>query len=1794
MDILNPSRLQTFAPQRFTIVEHIAGQTKNHTIKSVYPFTTLYSLKQRISLLHKDDANKKQWLPSLLFVAEETTEGFKPVEFVWSFTTTLQDPLDPMVLGKPDRRIYSEDGRLPIFPQLLTNATIENTLTSTTLHVWSFVDVAKAAGYGAAVLPQDDIFQGFFQLYWPTLSTTDGLTDAFAVLTPQDASIFSTASEYIDWTDKRYTHIEAALTTDVLRQAKPVELRELRRYRATLEKKEPYTNGGLELLFYQLTPSATIPFLRYFPSSERVAPLVKIASTATGLPLIDNPKLLEALLADEPVRNDGGILLLKAPVQHPRAPLGTTWTLRIMEDGSAELSIGAPRKDAPLPRAIVQAAVEALPRFLDATPWASSDTPTLVELNAIYEFTSVVATKPSRADLRARLDTFMPFFAEDTILPGSSATLALRFKAVSNFSPDSNPIDTFITTLFLRDEIATMEAAPIAAFVGLLTKEFGISAMMAGTAIQSWINKNAEFITTDKAALATKNLGSIVSLYNSHPKYLFHMANIESLIDLQRVLTLLTYYTNATLEQIRIGAAIAVPPPELPPPPHIEVPADAADEALMDFELAMMGMDQDADAAPEELVRDAEPLPAVPVVVPLPLAEGETIRPIEGKWYLKRLEARDGELFKYTKGAGADARVEVYSRACQRSSEKQPHVMAPETYARARTLYGDAVFWVEAPLSANDLLAVSTVSKSAAERDKNPKKSIQEVISLEKRALSLGFPLKKDQSITTVKKYETELKAEDVSAITTMIREQKEKPLWIVIRAGSNADKPNYYICAEFWCVRDDLPIIPREFASNVYRDGRPKAANSCPFCGGSLLTNPATPQVGETVLRRERVSGKLAEFAGIQKLLYHPDRYALPCCFVGPDDLVVPEGAQTMPPPKVPLPPLQQAAPQEAPAAAAAAPVIVSLQAVDRESRDRPFTARRSAASANRWYLPNQNVLGRTNEDWFELEQGAIAVPPKSVNKLLGQDPEKFLTAVKGAFAVSQNSYLAAPGSGFVRYGLGSKEPGNVFLSLIAYAQYVSKYLQTEDDNLIIATPQEVLAELFSTKEPLLRTVFPSANYGTLLHEFSMPGYSLPADRQVEFQSWWGSSGLTTVPQQRAYAENLFMAYTNFKDYLGSTSVRKDLRLFESMFAVPGLFTTTGFLIVRIVYPKSRSEPPTIVCPTFGVSVRDQSVKPPLLFVLEDQVTGLYDPLVFYEGKDKDNKLLLGLLQTEKPIFGRLGPIIREALGGFIIQYYGPVEGCGRSAAPIHPWMPVRDSTRVPLFGTFVSVASTESDVKPVAQLRDRSNRLVGVAVQYNKKSFYIPTLDDGSIMLTLPSLQGEEALPRPQLQLILEMLMGLQIQIKEQKLVKLFPGLLPTRLIADTENFVCLELACGAWVPFEPFSLTNEVKHRRFAELRKSLITVSIADVMPWDLDIGTLRPHAETDPELSITSEEVLNESYQHLRISFSKWLNSTADGNRVRSQIELLRQARKRLPLYELQKRLDLLLTSIIANPSNPWMTRLGKGSIALLRRDCRGITTESACTGGCSWSGGRCLIHTTATERYIDPIRVCIARLTDELLRSFGQAQEILHQRVPYLRSMDRSAIVRSEDALLFSVAGRGTSELFDRLGYSGRKATEYTQGLTYPEEVDVSPEDSVSASGIGPDWESTLQAAVFAAPIQRDRKAKLNTSLVGITGKTIQDLEAQLEAPFTGLPEQWKAVAVATETDVLLTKIDPVTHLATPHQWFHFSKDAALQYIIVDPEGIPLQVKKTLAQVIKPPQLPATVRLWMDAHNPEA
>lgn len=1778
MDIRNPPRLSSLSPKTITIIEHIGTTTREESVSNIFPFTTILNLKQRIAAKHVND---KRWMPNILFLGEETPTGFRTIEFVWPFSATLPAPTS----GEPDPRIYGADGRLPIFPKILTNATVEQRLESSRLHIWSFVDVATAMG-GA---PRDALFQGFFQLYWPSINTIEAVDAILAPITPADEKVFTTLTEFIHFQDERYNKIEELLHSDAMRVAKSTDLRELRRYRGLLPVKGPFYNGGLELLFYTLQASEHLPFLRFFPKSERVAPLVKVHSNKAGKPLLDET-ILDALLADNPVITNA-ILLLKSPIRHPRAPNGTAWSLMIHEDGSGELSIGAPRKDAPLNRLVVDAAWSALPEFLAQTPWSDASTQVLAELNAVYEFTSAIAAKPSKSELRARLDTFLPLFAEEPIVQGSSATIAMRYKAVSMFSPDSNPIDNMITSLFLKDASASVEAAPIASFVGALVREFGMSTDEAGTAIQTWINKNAEFITTDRAEIAARNLGSVMNIYNSHPKYLFQLGNIESYVDLQRVLTLLSLYTNTDVATLRVSGPVVV----APPPPPVEVPA--AEEAPLEvvddwlaFEQQMMG-EMEPEAPPPEPTGEV-PAPDAPVAIPLPLAEGEVIPPIGDQWYLTRLKARDLELFEIKKSD--NPRVKQYSRACGKTADRQPHVMAPETYARARALYGTDVFWVELPMAKEDLDAAQIVAKAPGERDKI-QKSLPKLLAMEKRALQLGFPLKNDVSVSSLPKYSRTVKAEEKAEIAALQAEQQKRPLWIVVRAGSSDAKTNYYMCGEYWCVRDDLPVIPSEFLGSKYRDGRPKAPNSCPFCGGARIVNTDAPQVGETVIQRQS-KPTLAAYAGIQEI-YHPDGFALPCCFVAPKDLEVPMGAKGFPSPKVPLPALQTETAAETAANTVPVPVVEiappsSALPADRESRDRPFSPKRGAAASNRWYLPNQNVLGRFNEEYFAIEQGAISVPPKPVSKLLGQDPEKFLTAVKGVLRVGQNSYLAPTGAGFIRYGLAgsAKEPGTTFLGLCAFAKYATIFLQTGDDGLMINTPQETLNELLGTKERMLRNAFPQANYGTLLHEFATPGYELPPERLTEFQAWWGSTGRTTQAHQRAYAINQFLAYDNFKNYLRSPTEHKELRHFETLFAVPGLFSPTGFIVVRIVY--SRVNPPKIVCPSFGVSIRNQEQKPPILFVLEDDASGMYDPLVFYEGNGKD-KYLFGAIQVEKPQFASLSISIRESLAAFVEQYFGQSTGCGRSAAPIHPWMPVRDSSRVPTLGAFISTAKETGDITSIpALIRDRSNRLVGVIVSFKGRDYFIPVVDDGTIVLDAQVLFGEESIPKAPLALILEMLTGKQIVISEKKLVRIFPSLMPKKLIATSENFIALELECGAIIPFEPFSITSDAQHRRFAELRKSTITVDIVDANPWDVDVSLLRQARPDDPTVSTTADEFLSEAYQHLRISFSKWLNTT-DGERVRAQIEALRQARRRLPLYELQKRLDILLTSIIANPTNPWMSMEGSPKMSLLRRDCLAIKDDpSKCTGGCTWSSGRCLIHASASERYVDPIRVCIARLTDELLRTFGAAEEILNQRVPYLRALDRSVVQHTEDAMLFSVSGRGTDALYKRLGYGVREPTEYTRGLTYPEEVDILPADDMPAEGLSPDWSATLQIAKFAAPIQRDTRARLTASIVALTGTALDTIEKRFGAIFTGKEEQWRSLAEAFDFNVVITKIDPTTHVPTPKTLITIGAGAAARpmerdFIVLDGTGIPLQQKGTLKLRLKYAELPTTIQMWL-------
>lgn len=1829
MEIVNPPRIVSLQPRSIQVIQHLAYE---HSVplelNGVFPFMTVHNLKQFIALEHND---AKEWLPNLLFLAVEEETGFRPIEFSWSFASSLADPLTPATAGDPDPRIYKDDARDPTqYPTLFPGAKLESVLQWSSevlkVHVWNYSSVAAACGYSDGALPVQSAFEGYLQLYFPALDSYDELRAVFTPLSDAEKEVFSVAAKYKTAVEKRLTLLEAALKHPQVNSAPAVELNQLREVVFNLPSKPNYTKQTLELKFYETEPSANAPFMRFFPAKDRNPPLGKVYTTASGASAIPSSELMNALMAIEPAVDMMSVFMIMCPIT---TSAGAAWVLSILEDGSASLALRAPQKKKPIFLKSYLDAVKVLPDFLAATPWADAQQLTLVKLDAAYGYRAPAALeKPSKAELRARYNVLVPLFLEDRVPPGDSAIFNFRYKAVDNYAADKDPVMNFITHLYFRETAESAETLPIQYWIVTIAQEFGIAPTEASTYIQRWISRNSEYIQSgDSASIPVASLGSGVGLYNNHPKYIFNLMNVESVRDLERIVSCMTVLTSLTAEMLGVEgsaerASAAVQAANIGPaeaPPVEEAPPEGMTEEEMMMMLAGMGHMGDMEEAAEEHIEEAVPVapaaPIAPAELPKALKEGEVLPPLT-EFYLSRLKEADKELFGYEKEKD-DKRVTVYSRACQSSQNKQPNVMAPETYNRARAIYGDSVFWMEAPLEGEDLFISNTVYKSVKERKKEfvraGKSMPNEGIRLEKRALEIGLPLGGGKSIASLPEYEKLVSEATKLELEVLLAAQEQKPLWTVIRLGTKLDMPNYFICAELWCARDDLPLIVSQFEQNTH------GSNCCPFCGGTEIKNMLMPAPGETVVRRKPTApgGKVAKYSGIQDALNHKDRFALPCCFADPNMFGVPVGAMPTPPPKIALPPAQQQSARnggveehkESEAPPPPKPVGIAAQAAaaaEAENRARPFSpfayrpiiadgkfTLNPTSTQNPWFIPAQNILGRSTDNWFELEASAAAVPPSSVNKLLGQDPEKFLTKIKGAFIEKINSYLAYPASAFVRMGISNPQAsaGENFLALLAYARYAIDHLNDQTTATKIESPV-VIKDIFDEKVNELAVAFLQANYGTLVHEFSRPDRDFKEGEEAKFLSWWHTVG-NKVPEldasQRAYGKMLYFAFENFKNYLKTEKAAKDLRLFEGLFATPGLFTKTGFILLRIVYPKDGKNP-TIHCPEFGISHYDQLNRPPIILVLEDSVTGLYDPLVLYEGLSKEDRKLIGALQPDSELLGTLSPQLREAIMGFLTQYYAPFKGCGRTAMPVHPWVPELETTNMPLLSDIINAYRKSGgwgdipDGALYGLLRDRSNRLTGVIISYNRKQFYLPCLDDGYIASNVQNVYGEEAMPRPELADLLDVFAGRSKVTGKKKISKFFPGLRPRALVGTPTEYTGLELACNAVVLIKPFSRDLKITHTIFDDMEKKEIPLEIKDAWPWSTNSELLAYPPIGADSIEQTSEEQLDEAYQHVRITISNWLNNHPMGQRVRKQIDLLRKARSRLPLFELQKRLDLLLYSVVADV----LTTDGEPRSFILRRDCL-TKSEKDCTGGCSFSGGRCLIHVPPrTERYTNVVRVLTARLVDELLRTFGLAMEVLGGDVPLLRPLTKGTVVKGDSSLMFTAEGRGDASLYERLGYYGRKPSDYTHGYTYPEEIGKEVEDAdIAAIGLPADWASVLKIPVFGADVERSTEAKIKAALVLITKKPIADLESRLGTPFRG-GDQWADIAVALGLNVIVTRYDTVSERMEYNNVYTVAGGAAAEpkYLVLDYEGVPLQ-KHDSSFILQESELPASLRVLL-------
>lgn len=1917
--ILKPSRIDSLGRFEIRIVEHIHdGEPKEFTI-TAYPFERIISIKQRIALhyIRGEHGNNVAHLPDYLFVARKTGDTYTPLEFSWNIENNgqLHDPLDEEHVGEPDTRLYDTAGNR-ISSKYATEHSgilLEDSASLDeldTLHIWTVHALVQAMNLDRGTEIPTNIMEGYFQLYFPRISKTALLQDFERAPSASEMEDIDAARYYHDELDKRLVKIESFMT----KKMEPCTLKQLHRVRFILPAKPGFSSSAdLELAFYESVVSENIPFIRYFPGNQRTPPLIKLAeSSATKQPVIDQA-ILSKMLREIPELGGGGdettkygILIYKVPISGSNIPAETMWTLSVLgNDGTAELVLHAPRKDAPLTYEAVQVCFGRLQPFLESISYSAADLK-LVELNASYTINvgSVGGDKkPSIHDLKRRIDVFQSFLAPSRKLESQRNNFTLRYKTVSNYLRETNPIFDHLS-LLTYDKGKSEPLKPEEYILDLKT-HFGISQAFAATYLAEWSARQAQLQEEGKDIVETANPGAFIGVLSDyHPSYDFIVSNVQSLRDLARILTCMSIFVSHTTSELSVGGDAA----DMSEFAAANAAVDAAgvqDEAEQAAKAAAAAEESGAATAAagadeddfggmgnlmtqlaslgglgdmvnmSEIQRAAEEVEAEKAAEKAVAAEKAAEAAVEAakppgssskiKYskdeidYMSRLKQRNLAMFQYK--LPPEKKSQTYVKSCQSAQGRQPNVMSLPQYKRARDLYKGSVTWVEGPLDESEAEAVMVASKAVGSRalptaPGNPRRKDTDIYALEKKALELGFPLKGNESITQSKSGMKTFSDAQRADIQELMTEQAKKPLWIVYRLGTKTDEginTNYYMCAEYWCLHDNLPLLPTIV----------KTSGKCPFCNGRLIANSDAPGLGETVL--ERKENGLHKYIGFMGELRHPDAYAQPCCFKTPDSVLPPSGASKAYPPQQLELPEQQAARSEAGASPLApkpstGPDVedvgagVAAAGEDEETitktaavggdvyRDRPFTAKRDKVKKNEWFIPHQKIIGRTIEGWVDITpkfRGTVSVPPQTVNTLLQQNPESFLTAIRGVQAKSQNSYLTVPGRAFVRYGLGTdlSTPGDNLFSLIAFAEYATSFLHDENANVTIRSNQAVMEHITSEHSLQMNrmvNVFEQANYGTLLHEFSVPQTELEESQITDFETWWKkTSSRYNDPGDRAYAIQTYLAFQNFIQYIKNTSMKKDLRYFTSFFTTPKLLTSFGFIPIVINYYR-KNTPATIMCPEFGISFyhQDPAHRPPLLFIVHDVESGVYDPLVLYEGvkgaDGAEEQRIMGLIHPSTPSFARLSADLRASLQGFIDKYFSPAGaggGCARSGEYTHPWMPVRNTANIPRLSELLQVLDLKDpskksrdkhvltgDIRKEALFRDRSNRLIGVVVRcLNKETKYVlvPCIDDGYIALDLKNVRGNLYDPHATLKLptfedIFFVLTGKQAKVDNTRLVGHFPKYDPVKLIMKSETgeggapeykYVAVELACGIWIPAQPVRKGDVVNDSRFKELEKKASLIPVAHEMPWDLNDAVVGPDDPEAESIAYTSEEELDESYQLFRLAFSEWLRTSRHGDFVREQIELLRRARARLPLYELQKRLEVLISAVV-NPSNPaktWFTTTeGKVSRPLYRRNCLKLKQDE-CSGGCMWvtqdaeAGGRCLIHTTATERYIHPVDTLIARLVDELLRTFSLAEEILEARVPRLQPLQQGTIEHEDGTMMFSLAGRGDDDLFEQLGYTGRKATEYTRGLVYPEETSLPGEfaEGDIPGDMPGSWATVFRHLTLGEDISRSPVLKFQIVFGALAGMTYDKYEKTTGHPVTGTESDWNELAQIRNIQILMTNIDPSLQLLQPYK--RIGNMESTKFVVLDADQIPFQNKSTGAAVFTYSELPTSIRVWL-------
>lgn len=1676
--LLEPELMEGLVDTTIQLKIMRGAQVETLNVGPLPPWFTLYELKLALWNLK---GREPAFAPPLVFIGKaipkeeanaENAYNYIPVDMIWmtlgltdKIPIQLDSPVSLMV-GQPDTRfVDSAGGQKAIGKDNRIRMTLNDVfqldegVPVPELHVFLYADLVDRIP-GPRPLGERDAY-GRIMPYFPFLDPTN---------LPPASGQGAITKIIMD---------QAAQTAAALKQAQYLgELLQTLGGEYQMPKldgikflrwvwsKAPEAWEGPSILFFGTKVTHERPYMRFFPASGQ--PLTKIRVRGVlPIPDLSDPNLLLNWKQDKnpDVGKDCSFLKLCLQTHEEPDTLPLYSTMRVFNDGTADLLVLPPKQKRLLdPYSDLQDAPEALAAALVDISYVDQ-VPSLGQADVVFKI-RMARDSPqiTKAILQKRLKAFSSIFQEIPALPDEQPLAMLRYKGVSNFSSEDR-IFAFLTQIaaheMVEGEIKEDQWVPRVA------DEFKISLDEARKQVVAWTVQKNEYtlaVPETKDYILNKNPGVDVAIFAQHPIYNFHIYRIQSFQIYKTIVNLLGLLISApanrfTDAHIAVKAAtvakaeMAAPTPVVAPSaPGIEEDGEAnaenagaffpdADDVPEFMRQGSVEQEETANANAEaffpnnddvpEFMRQAPteeeentqaffpnneasaPTAAVPppsaAVPPPPVAvqaqdeeDKQAAKAFEKpadikalkvkKYYIERLKQADPELFDYTHPTDRG-----YVSYCAANESRQPIVLDNDEYREMRDVYDedDDLEFVVYPED----------SKAVKFQKKQPSKDENTAGKLEAK----DYPGEADKEVVTV------------------------------VRYGSKAKRLNYYLCPRLFCIRDRLMVRFKDFKKTTDRKGKPKPANTCPFCKGTLIPEKIDKETdrdpNSTILQRKPRPGSESErqiyigFLGNKK---NPSGISLPCCFADPVDrfnqndpefvrlgLRAAPGARTV-----------AAQVKATPLAQTAADTLVQQQKGRVVENEGPTDVAENiadqipAVTSSHKYEPNYyrviqgvSVKSIVDSNRIPLE---IIVPkltaledpkagpqigllPEALDTYFTQDS----TSDKFADRLEIVRKLKPTAKGFLRLAVDNSRTPNAQPLLSAIAPFINYK----------PTAEKLIEEVLETRIPPKH--FLQLNAGNLVHEFFN---KCEKKHQNDMRSWVAKYvGIDELKSSNIPAiERLMNSYECFTNYIQDPSQRKDLRVLYQAFSEPGVLLARGILFIVLEVSVEDSTLKTgdksefkrdikferVRCPPYPLSEGQQ--KADIGFIVHySQVTRdrynperkLYssmgwEPLFYVDGsvstKDSRHKPTLRFQRSEEASWP---PIVQRRVSEFFYNCAGVNRGPYTSQFGMDP------SALIAAQELIMGLR-----IQPSGIIRDSYNHLVGLAYKVPSRSEYmaVPIADDGSVHFERRIFLDWDDFQAPPADVIVDFYNVQLLNVFSQ-----YRGYIPRALqkSRDTGKIIGVTLQNGISIP-----ATEPRDPAKVSDLK-----IVDVDDLEWDINRtiaydSQLRKeafeNAEEDDEMASkhiqlkmsNAQDEIEDVYQHLRISFSNWLSTAGAGRDIRSALsEVLKN--RNLPLFEKRKRVDILLEDKVMRWFEP-KDKEEDPDIGFLRVDCL-VQDESDCTGRCKWSSeNTCKIHTPAKLNtngiVLNVPRMLYLRLVDELIRFASKREELFQKQVPRL------------------------------------------------------------------------------------------------------------------------------------------------------------------------------------------------------